>query len=85
MTPCELNVRAETFQERTKAESEERLVLAYLTARWSRAAKMPELDSILGKFKHESKKQKTDDQLLAAMERIHAVFGEEKEPENMSG
>ena len=73
MTPHELNLHIQAYAERMKAESEERLILAYLTAYWQRVKRMPSLKSILQKT--EQKKTQTPEQMLAQIKAINAAMG----------
>ena len=56
MTPYQLNIQIQEYEERKKLESEENLILTYLGVYWNRVKRLPSLDKILGKQKNEKKK-----------------------------
>jgi hypothetical protein len=76
MTPHELNLHIQDFNEKQKIENEEKLTLTWLGAYWTyRAKKMPSLKSLLGK--EIPKKHMTDEEMLAQVKRLNASFGGE--------
>lgn len=59
-----------------KMQHEDSITAAYLTARWGRVKKMPNLNKILGR---KPKKQQTPEQMLAMVKAMHAAMkGETK-------
>lgn len=59
----------EAYSDRQIAEGKERLTMAYLTAAWSRANKLPKLEQILKKMDKASKpdKEQTPEEMLAML------------------
>lgn len=76
MTPYQLSLEVEIYNEKKKAEQEEKLILTYLGAYWNRVKKMPTLKRILGK--EEVKKQMTDEQMLERVKQLNKIFGGEE-------
>lgn len=54
-------------------EGKERLAIAYYTAAWSRAKKLPDLKKILGDDKPQ--KQQSPEQMLKVVQQLNAAFG----------
>lgn len=74
MTPYELSLFIENYNEKQKYEIEEKISLVYLGAAWQRAEKMPSLDSVLKKTQP-TKKKMTDEEMLNEVLKINAAFG----------
>jgi hypothetical protein len=74
MTPYELNVHAEIYQEKQKLEQEERLTLVWMGEYFHRIEKLPTLDEVLGK-KKETKSMTADEMLLNVMQLNSALDG----------
>lgn len=75
MTPHELNLYIQDFNEKQIEKSEEKLILTYLGAAWQRAKKMPNLKQILGK--ELPKKKMTPKEMLAQVRKLNAQLGGE--------
>lgn len=73
ITPHELNLCIQAYNERMTIEGKERLTIAYLTAAWGRVKKMPDLKKILGEEKR--KKLQTPEQMLKVVQQLNAAFG----------
>ncbi|MED4206596.1 hypothetical protein [Neobacillus mesonae] len=73
MTPHELALAVEVFNEKQKAENEERLILVYAGAAWQRAKKMPSLKEILRK--EPAKKKMTNEEMLNEVKKLNAALG----------
>lgn len=73
MTPHELNLHIQEYNRRLQQDSEEGLILAYLTAYWQRVKRMPDLKGILNKIK--KPEPMSDEQLLAQIKAINAQMG----------
>lgn len=73
MTPHELNLHIQEYNRRLQQDSEEGLILAYLTAYWQRVKRMPDLKGILNKIKKQE--PMSDEQLLAQIKAINAQMG----------
>jgi hypothetical protein len=72
MTPYELNIHAEIFEEKQKFEQDERLTLVWMGEYFHRVEKLPTLKEVLGK-KEESKEMSADE-MLANVMRIHSAL-----------
>lgn len=72
ITPYELNLYIQSYNERMSLEHKERLSAAYLTAYWGRVKKMPDLKKILGEDKP---KDQSAEQMLAVVRQLNAAFG----------
>lgn len=73
MTPHELNLHIESYNKRMSADSEERLINAYLNAYWHRVKRMPSLKDVLKKTKQPA--AQTPEQMLAMVKNLNAAFG----------
>jgi hypothetical protein len=73
LTPREMNILVNAFAEKQKRESEQQVVIAYLTAYWHRFKRMPNLKEILGQ--KPTKKPKTAEQMLEDIKRLNASMG----------
>lgn len=81
ITPYELILYIQAYNERMSLDHKERITAAYLTAYWGRVKKMPELKKILGEDKPNNQ---TPEQMLAVVRQLNAAFGgtEKKESED---
>jgi hypothetical protein len=73
MTPYELNIHIQAYNERLQREEKEGLTLAYLTAYWGRVKKMPDLKKILGQ--EQKTRAQTPEQMLKTVQALNAAFG----------
>ncbi|MCJ8008121.1 hypothetical protein ACFFF5_17790 [Lederbergia wuyishanensis] len=73
MTPHELNLNIQDFNEKQRALNEEKIVLTYLGAYWQRINKFPSLNKVLGK--EPEKKKMTDEEMFKQVKRLNALFG----------
>jgi hypothetical protein len=73
MTPNELNLCIQAFNEDQRIQNEEKLTLAYLGAYWFRVDKLPSLNRILGK--ETVKKKMTDEEMFQQVMKLNAMFG----------
>lgn len=74
MTPHELNMHIEEFNQSRIASQEEKITLAYLGAYWQRVKRMPSLKKVLGKESTE-KRQQTAADMLEEIKKINAAMG----------
>ncbi|WMT42851.1 hypothetical protein RE628_11505 [Paenibacillus sp. D2_2] len=72
ITPHELNLHIQAYNERMTYENKERLTAAYLTAGLARAKKMPDLKKILGEDKPD---MQTDEKMLQVVKQLNAAMG----------
>lgn len=72
ITPHELNLHIQAYNERLRHDSKEQLTQAYLTAYWGRVKRMPDLKKILG---NEKPKNQTAEQMLHVVRKLNAMFG----------
>jgi len=75
MTPRELNLHIQVYNEMSREKSEEELVVAYLTAYWNRVRRMPNLRNILSSIR--PREEMSDEQLLAQIKAMNAAMGGE--------
>lgn len=75
MTPHELNLRIQVYNEEKLEKGEEELVIAYLTAYWNRVKQMPNLRNILSTIR--PLEEMSDEQLLAQIKAMNAAMGGE--------
>jgi len=72
MTPYELMLAVEEYQDRMRIEQETRIVQAYLTAAWQRSKRMPALKKALSEMRpKEQPRRQTPEEMLAVMMQIH--------------
>lgn len=69
-TPFEIGLLIESYNERMKYESDERITQAYLTAYWNRVQEMPSLKEVLGI-------KEDEDELLNYIKALNAKLGGE--------
>lgn len=72
ITPHELNLHIEAFNEIRTQEHKEQLSMAYMTAYWGRVKRMPDLKKILNDDKS---KQQSAEQMLKVVRSLNAAFG----------
>lgn len=83
LTPCELNLMIKTYSEKKKEESKEKLTLAYINAMWTvqwlgkKSSHPKPLKEILEKIGNTEKKEMTDEQMLAVVQKLNTMFGGE--------
>ena len=86
MTPHQLNLAAQVFNEKQNLESEkhklqfqENLVVAYYTALWQRVEKLSNenLKEVLDKVngQQDSKKKQTPDEMFEEVKKLNAALG----------
>lgn len=76
ITPHELNLHIQAYNEQLQREEKQGLTLSYLTAYWGRVKKMPSLKSILNEMdSNRSHTAKTDEQLLRMVRQLNAAMG----------
>lgn len=73
MTPYELGLYIQDFNEQVKRDQEEKITLAYLGAYWQRVKKMPDLKKLLGQEKRST--EQTPNQMLAEVKKLNAKMG----------
>lgn len=73
MTPYQLSLCINDYNERKKAEEEEKLTLVWLGAYWQRVKQMPSLNSLLGK--NQEKKVMTPEQILEQVKKLNESLG----------
>jgi sulfur relay (sulfurtransferase) DsrC/TusE family protein len=71
MTPYQLSLIIDNYNELKKMESEDKLVLTYLGAYWQRVKKMPSIKEIL----KQPKKKMTAEEILAEVKKINTSMG----------
>lgn len=85
MTPRQMGIRMQAYEETKRIEADEyqaklnndyelSIIQAWLTANWSRAKRMPNLEKVLGKNKPKQKEM-TDEQMLNQIKALNAMFG----------
>lgn len=74
ITPFELNISAESYAERKKVNDKQLIHQAYLISRWVWEKKI-DIEKILGEKKE--KKIMTDEEMLAQVQALNAIFGGE--------
>ncbi|WEG14007.1 hypothetical protein PU629_06460 [Pullulanibacillus sp. KACC 23026] len=79
MTPHELNIKAEIFAEKSKVDQEEKLLMAYMTARWQRVDKLESFKHYIDEMKQNEDKQEekpmTDLEMLVKVQQLNAAMG----------
>jgi hypothetical protein len=75
MTPHELYLYTQVFNEKHKQEIEDRIALTYIGAAWQRIEKLPSLDLILKRNKQEEKRKMTNEEMLEEVKKLNAAFG----------
>lgn len=83
MTPAELNIYAEVYAEKQKNDFKEKMSLEYYNALWTiqwlgKKSQHPKpLQEILNSIDNPKKKAMTDEQMLAQVKALNAMFGGE--------
>lgn len=75
MTPYQLNIYLEEHAKKQKEEAKEKLVLAYLTAAWKRAKRMPDLKKLLNKIDNVRSQPMTPEQMLQRIKALNTALG----------
>lgn len=73
MTPHELNLHIAAYNEREQAAFKSGVTLAYLTAGWQRAMRLPDLNEVLKEDKPKREQSVTD--MLAEVKKLNALMG----------
>lgn len=74
MTPYELHIASNVYQEKRKVQFEERHTLVWMNEYYHRQKKLPPLYEALGKEKPVAKVM-TDDEMLQTVKRLNKSFG----------
>jgi hypothetical protein len=74
MTPYELSVYAEVFQEKKATELEEQLTLVWLGEYYHRLKKLPSLKELLSKVKEKEDTKMSDDEMLRVVTMLNKQF-----------
>lgn len=72
MTPFELFISVEAFEDREKERSKELITQAYYTEAFARMKKLPKLKDLL-----KEKKKQTNEEMLAMVKNLNAMMGGE--------
>jgi hypothetical protein len=75
MTPYQLNLYIEDYNARKKVDTEEKLALAWLSAYWQRAKRMPSFSKVLKDLHEEPKHEMTPEEILAQVKSLNAALG----------
>ena len=70
MTPFELFVCIESFEDKEKERSKELIIQAYYTEAFARMKKLPKLKDLL-----KEKKEQTDEEMLEVVKKLNAMMG----------
>ena len=72
MTPYELMLAVEEYQDRMRIENEARIVQAYMTAVWARSKRMPSLRQVLRDFDAKARmRSQSPEEMLAIVKMLH--------------
>ena len=74
MTPYELMLAVEEYQDRMRIENEARIVQAYMTAALQRAKRMPSLKQVLLDVQSKQMKQQSPEEMLAVIIQMHKAM-----------
>lgn len=78
MTPYEIMLAVEEYQDRMRLEHEARIVQAYLTAVWQRSRRPPALKKVLSEMRpKEQPRQQTPEEMLTVAMRLHNAISKE--------
>ncbi|WP_147433380.1 hypothetical protein [Paenibacillus ginsengarvi] len=78
MTPRELTLHVEAYNERRQIEREDIIRQAYYTAAWQRGKKMPKLEKVLESIRpKQEQRPQTPEEMLAVAMRLHSENGGE--------
>jgi hypothetical protein len=75
MTPYELCLAIEVFNEKNQLINEEKLTLTWLGEYYHRVKKLPSLKEVLGKIQSAESKIMTDEQMLKVAQALNVKFG----------
>ncbi|WP_019534208.1 hypothetical protein [Paenibacillus ginsengihumi] len=79
ITPHELMLAVEAYNDRRQQEREQMLTQAYLTAAWQRTRKLPKLKKVLEDSRpRAAAKVQTPEQMLAITKMIHRALTERR-------
>lgn len=74
MTPYELSLYAEVYQEKHMLKQQEDLVLVWLAEYYHRLKKLPSLKSELEKLESQEKTQMSDEEMFRTVEVLNKKF-----------
>lgn len=75
MTPYELNLIVEVESERINSDTDEKLILVWLSEYWHRQKKLPPLKKALEEIKGKDNLKMTDDEMFEMVKKLNAQFG----------
>lgn len=75
MTPHELNLHSEIFEEKQKFKQEEKLSLVWMGEHFHRREKLPTINEVLGKEEEKPKEMTADEMLQKVMQLNSALDG----------
>lgn len=75
LTPGELSRLIKAYNQRSKAEQEERVTLVYLGAYWQRVKKMPKLSEVLTGKEEKKKQRQSPESMLEHIKKLNAALG----------
>jgi hypothetical protein len=78
LTPRELMLILEAYNEKEQQKREESLTAAYMSAYFQRVKRMPSLKQVLEDSRPRRSVPQTPDQMLAAVKMLQAQFGGEE-------
>ena len=74
MTPYELNLIAESYEEMQEVEAHEKVTLVWLNEYYHRQKKLPSLKKCLEEFFGKEKQPMSDEEMLKVVERLNSQF-----------
>lgn len=75
LTPGELSIMIEAFNQQQKDAHDEKLVIAYLTAYWHRVKKMPSIQDVLSKKPIKHSGEQSPEEMLEEIKRLNLALG----------
>jgi hypothetical protein len=75
MTPKELNIRLEEYNNLKIEEMKTLITQAYYTAAFERSKKLPNLSNVLNKMTLNQKREMTSEEMLENIKRLNEAFG----------
>lgn len=75
MTPYELSVHAEVFNEQMEMKRNETITLAWLGEYYHRTKKLPSLHKAIEELSPKKPKKMTDEEMYEQVKRLNALFG----------
>jgi hypothetical protein len=75
MTPREFTLHIKVYNEKQKQNEKDKISVAYLSAAWQRAKKLPNLKRLLEM--EQPKKKMTNEEMLLKVKQLNAAFGGE--------